>query len=593
MARFFIVDQSLDGVGGHHFDTVRLISQAASDQGFEVIAGTHRKFSKQHDGVFSAAQVKPVFRNSTYTPFSQLGALREMTRSRYPLLGGSVPRGKLRRHLIRPWQRRVVERSQRRIICDFATDCDKLFRPLLFSDGDQVLFMTVNDLDFLGLAAYLSHEPATIHAQWKVVFHFGILPTASGGSVRKRDYFERIRYSMQSALARIPYHQVEFLASTEELADEYNQLKVGHFRMLPYPIEQSMFDGGQARSLSNPVNITLAGGLRREKGKREIRQVAEKISSLNLPEVDVRLNVQVRGRNRLGSLWRRVPKSGNAVASMINLLPHPLPEDEYQRLINRTDIGLLLYDHQKYFARRAGILCEYLTAGCPVVVPAGCWLSQQLAEPSFRHCESLIENRGVSGTKTISDLQHNPDNVPQSGGVLSFDRLRYPFELQGRLEHSCAALAIQFDWHWSQRSSAFAQIETEAVYADGSREPIDMQIIGRRRQGGKSGLIVPLARPCQAYRISIVNAFQDSAASIKNFGITEIGAWGQRIPRSSVGCSFASYGLVPAAIQEVIDNYPHYARTAAKFSHYWSRRHDPEFTLDFLMGNRSEIRFAA
>jgi hypothetical protein len=45
----------------------------------------------------------------------------------------------------------------------------------------------------------------------------------------------------------------------------------------------------------------------------------------------------------------------------------------------------LLYDADQYYARCSGVMVEMLKAGVPVIVPAACWMAEQIAEPIFRH----------------------------------------------------------------------------------------------------------------------------------------------------------------------------------------------------------------
>ena len=39
--------------------------------------------------------------------------------------------------------------------------------------------------------------------------------------------------------------------------------------------------------------------------------------------------------------------------------------------------------------REVGLLVEMLAAGVPVIVPAGSWLAEQIAEPSFDYAEQI------------------------------------------------------------------------------------------------------------------------------------------------------------------------------------------------------------
>ncbi len=77
-------------------------------------------------------------------------------------------------------------------------------------------------------------------------------------------------------------------------------------------------------------------------------------------------------------------------------LPHPLERERYVELIRSTDIGLLFYDSRVYYGRRAGVLGELLACGKPVIVPAGCWLANQIQEPIFKYADQCSGQRGIA-----------------------------------------------------------------------------------------------------------------------------------------------------------------------------------------------------
>ncbi len=69
--------------------------------------------------------------------------------------------------------------------------------------------------------------------------------------------------------------------------------------------------------------------------------------------------------------------------------PFPLDLERYAELVRSSDIGLLLYDSTRYYARCSGVLLEMLSAGVPVIVPGGCWLSEQIHDENQRHLRDI------------------------------------------------------------------------------------------------------------------------------------------------------------------------------------------------------------
>ena len=63
----------------------------------------------------------------------------------------------------------------------------------------------------------------------------------------------------------------------------------------------------------------------------------------------------------------------------LELLERALPPAEYLGLLDSADLLLLPYDARAYGPRSSGILAEARAAGLPAVVPAGCWMADQLA----------------------------------------------------------------------------------------------------------------------------------------------------------------------------------------------------------------------
>lgn len=76
-------------------------------------------------------------------------------------------------------------------------------------------------------------------------------------------------------------------------------------------------------------------------------------------------------------------------APNVTLLERELSFEEYQALLSAADLVLLPYDAGAYGPRSSAILAETRAAGVPAVVPAGCWMEDEVGpDPALVFCGS-------------------------------------------------------------------------------------------------------------------------------------------------------------------------------------------------------------
>ena len=246
MANFFLIDHSLRKSGGHHFDYVRCVAQAANELGFMTTIGANRALRKQPSGrgvakpgenLESLGNVRRVFRETTYQSDSYLAGLQHLTRSEShsaPLTDSS---NRVRKNLDQ-FKRFRHNRRREQFVRRFAVDCDRYFRPLLQMPGDHALLTTVSDLELMGLAVYLSKHVKTLQTNWHLQFHFNLFDGRTPEYEGQQHVIKAVRASCLAALARLSYHSIYFYTTSETLVDQYNRLGVGNFEVLPYPVSQ-------------------------------------------------------------------------------------------------------------------------------------------------------------------------------------------------------------------------------------------------------------------------------------------------------------------------------------------------------------------
>jgi hypothetical protein len=559
MASFYLIDQSLRDEGSHHADYVRCIAWAAREAGFQVIIGANRQLSKEwchwKSDLSRFATIKPAFRNTTYQRVSGLAGMQRMKRSLAIANEKSPKTGRIRR-LIHRLAKYRQDRIRESIIRQFARDCHGFFQHLPLSAQDHIFFASISDLELIGLANYLAKTPRTLKAQWHVQFHFNLFDGRPPEYEQQGETLLSVRCGIAKALSPIVYHNLNLFTTTDELADQFNQLGVGYFEPLAYPIakefaphfnrstavagspEENSFelklcqesdrllvgnpsehgrnsndfdphclgtatwspepirgaksDPGKSTSSyrdpqvqlwQRPLKVVCPGAVRREKNQEDyfqplIDQVYESLLATKRIELIAQVPTKKIGEREKLVLTPPIKKQSGGEEPLLTTVAHPLPRWEYCDLLRSCDVGLLFYDSRAYFSRRAGILGELLSAGKPVIVPAGSWLAEQIAEPGFRHIEQHFAKREYR-VVGLGDLAWDSSNVPMHGGVINLDDGRRPFQFVLPLKENDAELAIRFDWQWPLERGIYCRIEVEQFCDDGSLTR-NCQILGHR-----------------------------------------------------------------------------------------------------------------
>ena len=629
MAFFYIIDNSLTRIGGHHYEYTRCVSQAAIDFGFSCVVGTHKKFDPaivdssrseerlpgsskyQHtesklvaraplDDQSKRLKWRPVFRNTTYQRDSLLPGLANLKSKNCGEAKDQRSDG-----LLNWWNQALQLRRRRSLVRSFAYDCEAFFNEFEFTTDDHVLLTTVSELELLGLAAYLSNHPRTLQVNWHLQFHFDLLLGRPSEYEQQKPILDNVRHAFMAALARIPYHQINFFVTSQQLADQYNRLGIGEFMPLVYPVDSQFIKmNDQTDPSSEPkdatkTKITVAGAIRREKGQRDqLQSIVDRMWTNHFETGNAQLVIQRKPGNHFkGPKFRlsfpdkpELPEEEQAII----YVNHPCPKDEYVNLIKSSNVGLLCYDSRVYYSRRAGVLCEFLAAGIPVVVPSGCWLSEQLAPLHYQYVDELVKQfaREESIARDQSDMSIS--NVPLQGGVWSFDQLRHPFNLSCRIQLPVSAVAIQFHWNWPRKTGAYCDVCMTQLDSSGTPIRETVQTVGFASESSPAGVLFNIDKASHAIKFTFSNAYADETASICSAKIVGLSVpHTKQIPIGCVGAVANSREDYVEAIEEVLNNLEHYRDTARRFSTQWAKTHLPMRTVARLIAaERTSINVA-
>jgi hypothetical protein len=579
-------------MGGHEYEYAINILRSAEAAGFEVALAAHQQF-RDNSGLPSRCHVYPVFPFTAHTRHCVslggrfnfaigLDGERLATVDDKPL-GGSV------RQMLRDSMRHLSDfhrlTSARRRIRGFAGACHRLFQQSKLREGDHVFFATLTEFDLLGLASYLACSPPPPRVSWHLQFHFDFLADCGPGDAERKERRATIRRQIAQALDRLSHCEIHCYGTTEELTDQFNCLGVGAFHYLPFPVNPELRP--TLRQPGKRLRVTCAGGMRREKGSHEFAEVVETLRADRY--FDGRIEMALQG-SRGGLRRLRVsPRDSHAVCADVPLcdLGHPLELDSYWDMIRQTDIGLFLYDSRRYRVRCSGILQEMLASGKPVIVPAGCWLAGQIAEPIFAHVETLRRDVAKVGQIRSEDIEWRRTHARDQTVTGRSDRLSFTDSelLATRLTIPAAAteIVLAFQWLESVDGNAHASVRIEQLDGDGKLLGKSDAILGRRR-GGKCVLTV-VHRRRQAVQLALKfrNAYGNQRLAVSGVQIDFLDA-GENpgCPAGSVGLIAASHEQVPELLRDMIGHYAHYRESAEAFSVSWRRAHHPARTIELL-----------
>lgn len=598
MSRFFLIDAWLSDLGGHNFQYALDVLSAAEERGYEPILAVHKSLP-QSTRLPATWNTLRLFRYG----FCARHWLGPDGRSSWPCdLSGQwlpessstcqdVSRSPLQRlgHRLSRCLDVFAGLDRRRRIRDVACGCATLFDIEQPRRGDRFFLPSLSDFDFLGLARFLRDDSRSLPFTWHLQFHFNVFTGRDYEFPAQSDRLCRFRRQFQAALGEIPNHRLQFYATTRAMAQQYDHIGIGTFQPLPYPVRhvvgqpaiKSSVSPTELGSQSRPVRVTFAGAMRREKGKKKIGSLIAAVWPDYLRTGRMQFVLQATRQQVARWLPRELrsqitiaPPDDPAQNAPLLTVRHPLDAQAYSKLIQHTDLAVFLYDSRRYYARASGILCEMLAAGIPAIVPAGCWLAEQIQAEGYRHVAAVCAQQNFVVDTCVLDL------VPDQHG----------FHVNYELPTSASNLAIRFNWPAELQETGFLDITAEFEVQSDALSAVERSIVGRH-QRDPAGVMIPIARGAGSARLRLCSAYYQAPFSIPSVHLTALRPPDgyEFHPRSRVGLIAFDDGQVPQLLREAHSHYEHYRQSAMAFAKDWMERHHPARSIELL--ERGEVPF--
>jgi len=596
MPNFLLIDHGLAEVGGHNYQYAVDILTAAQERGYQPVVALRRQFPKTVQ-VPPTWRVFPVFR---FGPKHQYSAgMDGKSRSAIGLDGRWLDPASA------AWTSRILDvarcADRRRRLQDFESACAAVFSQIGFHAEDVAMLSTITDFDLLGLVRFLKANPHSGLLDWHVQMHFDIFAGREPDHACQTAKRDLLRGQLSNALAQIPAHRLHFYCTTDELCRQYNRLEVGTFQTLPYPARLASHHTRAPRQAApRPLRVALAGGTRREKGKRQLSQLIQSLWDEFLTGGQVQLWLQLNPE----ALRRQLAKEAVAATHVtgnvceetdapIVAVKHPLPSGDYDELIRRSDVGLFIYDSQRYQSRCSGVLVEMLSAGVPVIVPAGCWLSEQIADAGYEHLDRLQGQGNVLQQVAVPRSQWRMGDSESPRGTSPDAVACGPAEEPAITEVPVPAGAAQvlgsFGWGSENPPGTYLRVETSNPEHAASDGPVsNAAVVGPRHAPGAVHVLAALEPTQTVVRLRLRNAYHQMPLYVREVQLAFLAApAGQKgYPLGQVGLSVAEPGQVAAAVREMLAHRQHYQQSAREFSLPWNLAHAPSRTVEILRANR-------
>ncbi len=481
--------------------------------------------------------------------------------------------------------------------CKFATDryrlhhftrsTRQLSRVESLSPGDVVLLPTTSEIELAGLATVLRGAPSLAQAHWHLIFRRNLFPGRQEIEFSASPELTAVRGVFQSCADLHERGVLAYFTDTEELTAQYRLISGALFRTLPIPHTQPP---RESERRSRPACVSYLGDARTEKGYQHLPRIIGDLLWDHIRTGKASFVIQSNYNVPQGEPAAIVARSQlrRFVPHKVTLVESPLDSPSYWDMVHSSDISLLPYDRDNYYARSSGILAESLAAGVPVLVPAGTWMSRQIIDEIYQHRLRLREQLGVAGCLTASDLKPRVEACPKA-----IVRKGNDWWVCGGLRWTTCRFDI-VDSRWMLVSLSLAEnkpgdlLEVRVLQSAANRLLVSKSLhyLEQHAAASRAALLVPLDRRACRLRIGFRNAVDHRRLVVSAPQIDFLGASPQdaRLPTGSVGLVYRAVEDIPALLREMVDHREHYRKSAREFSRAWVLRHNAASFVATLRG---------
>jgi hypothetical protein len=605
--RFILLDHNITGIGGHFAELASVILRGASAQGYEPWLVTHQALQKSYAIAESNSVANEHAPPQFGDDFRILPAFTVSKMHRWSLAhtGHSrIQRTESGKPLWQGWQTvgqlvvdKLHQQSPTWMVQQYSQTVERLFKDLQPTANDLILFGTCDDFSVLAVAAALKRLDLDQALNLNFLFHTNLIDSRQG-QWRQQNYCNRqFVAQMQRSWQSLSAHRVQFWATTHELSEQLNVMTgmasgpsqrelSPTWAAIDYPVR----DGFRPQSVhsrvgsaSGPRKLIMGGRIRSEKGSKQIRGLIESIWDSHLQNGQWQLYLQASQAAALAVLPRRARSycrdmaSTHPQSSPVRWIEENLSGSQYEALIQSADAGLFLYDSRRYYARCSGVLVEMLSCGIPAIVPAGCWLSRQIAPELNKWMEQQDAQQEL--------LLDSRRRLMRTARCQRWPRVT--FDTQG-----AKTILVEADFQTTRNDDYVGFQLHAASHRACYRTQTDYCEVSANQT---VRTMFQLDANCESAELSVGLPFQQRTLELHRLRIAKVATTsGAQQPAGSVGLVASELSEFPRLLSELTEHYGHYRETAERHAKQWSVQHSGAAFVQKLLAqaSRSALRAA-
>jgi len=462
--------------------------------------------------------------------------------------------------------------KQYRSLRSFQKDTERLLDQLRPAAGDIVFIPTLSAIDMMGLSEALKNR--TPGPSWHLLFRRDIYPGRESEYDQHEWRVQGLRQSMAVSREKMQAHDVRCYTDTDELTAQYNRLGVGQFRTVPIPHTHAAVP----KPATLPLRVIYVGDARREKGYHFIPRLMEDLwadyiapgkltfhlqSNFNIPNGEPEA---VIARQQLEYFAAKKPGA-------VELFTKPLTSAQYKDFVLSGDLNLLFYDANNYYARSSGILVESLSAGMPVIVPAGSWLARQFQPAVMAYHGTVLDRASRHMSLTMDELAWELDDVRVElvdGELTGVDRARPTalIPVPSRTTHLLLDMELP-----AKEAVLYIEQSDAAGYRIGRR-------MRRVLEAGKKDKATDLiAIHERARKITLALG----GGTLRRLE-AHLVACPEALPLSAVGVVYHDTAEIAPLVRDLVNHHGHYLHTARAFARTWQTYHNSDRLVGEIAG---------
>ena len=600
--RFVLVDHSVQRSGGHHLEYAINILHAAEEAGFQPILVTNNRF--RDDGSIPREWTVASRYTSTSYDF-----LRVMGRTMPPMPSASA---RHRRAWFSPLRRLVSGARLECMLWLFRRQTRGVLCRLRLQRGEHAFFASATTIELDAIMQVWRDDPRFHAAQGHVMLHFPLFERRDGSGPSKEGARNRL-VRIASAVPAMAGMNMHVYATNDGLVEQVRSLgKANHTAALcaqiprteiacaeipctevpctevpctefpcteiPWAVNANGVDAETDTDTdtdkqpisSRAIRIGLPRTKRSEHGGPLIESIFAELRAELIDGRRAQLLLLASSLDELPNSLRAHASFHDTVAdactstAAIAVVRWPLSIAQYLCLVRATDIRILLYDQQRYYARASGVLVEMLCSGTPVIVLGGNWLSRQFRNEAWRHTDESMSSATAVDAVTREPLPIGRCDIASPGLALHVPAAQIPAD--------ATHLAITLTWIEPASDHLTLHVAVDQG-ASQWRELLE------RRASGPQTVIVPLIAGAAAIDVRMHPPGLNAKVVVGGLALRFIHDARDAIALSAVGLQAADAGMVARLLREACDQYPHYRRSAQAFATRYRDAHFPDAVI--------------